>query len=404
MKKGKNDFILSVLIAVLLGFIIGIIAPKYAGYLSIVGNIFLRLMQMTIPLLVMGQIIQALSDIKPRDLTSIGFKTMTIFGVSSFLAAIWGIAFALIFQPGKGIILPQKGMETVAKQELSVSDTLLNFFPTNIFQSLSDGSLIQVIVFSLFAGASIAIYQQKNGQKSYLGKLISEINAIVMEIIRLVMKIAPVGVLCLVASTISKTGISVILPLIKYLLVFSVATLIFMGIWILMVKFYCHRRFRDILYGIKDMSILAISTTSSAVTLPLEMKDAHEKLKISKWIVDLVLPLGVSLNSNGAAMHMAITVITVSQFYHHQFSFAGLVYIVVLSTLVSLANAVVPGASLVSLAIIIPQVGLPLESIAVFAGVDYFVGMIRTILNVTSDVFSAMIVEQNLKKSKILSK
>lgn len=140
------------------------------------------------------------------------------------------------------------------------------------------------------------------------------------------------------------------------------------------------------------MSVMALATTSSAVTFPVELKDAKEKIGIKEDIAQIVLSLGMSLNSNGSAMHMAITLVTISQIYNINYGYSTLIYIALLSTLASLANAVVPGAALVSLTIVIPQMGLPIESIAIFAGVDWFVGMFRTILNVDSDVFSAIIV------------
>jgi Na+/H+-dicarboxylate symporter len=140
------------------------------------------------------------------------------------------------------------------------------------------------------------------------------------------------------------------------------------------------------------MSIMSLATTSSAITLPLAIEDSQKRLGIGDRITKLVLPLGMSLNSNGSAMHMAITVITIAQIYGIEYASEKIIYIGIISALISLANAVVPGAGLVSLAIIIPQMGLPLESIALFAGVEWFVGMLRTILNVTSDVFTAVLV------------
>ena len=144
-----------------------------------------------------------------------------------------------------------------------------------------------------------------------------------------------------------------------------------------------------------QMSLMALATTSSAVTLPTEMKDAREKLGISERVTKLVLPLGMTLNSNGSAMHMAFTVVTIAQIYGIQYSGGQYLYVAALAAMVSLANAVVPGAGLVSLAIVVPQMGLPVEVIALFAGVEWFVGMLRTILNVDSDVFTALIVAKS---------
>lgn len=217
-----------------------------------------------------------------------------------------------------------------------------------------------------------------------------------MGVIKMVMTLAPLGVFSLVSSTVSTVGAAVILPLLKYLVVYAGATVIFLGLWILVVSIYCRKSPKFIITGVKNMSIVALTTGSSAVTLPIAMDGAMNRLGIGDRVTNLVLPLGVSLNSNGAAMHMAITVVTVAQLYAIDMSFQRLVYLAILSSLVSLANAVVPGASIVSLAIIFPQMGIPLEAVALFAGVDYFVGMIRTILNVDSDVFTAMLVAKSV--------
>ncbi len=140
---------------------------------------------------------------------------------------------------------------------------------------------------------------------------------------------------------------------------------------------------------------MALATTSSAITLPIAMEESQNKLGLSSRITNLVLPLGMSLNSNGSAMHMAITVMTIAQMYQINFDGIQMVTVAVTATFVSLANSVVPGAGLVSLAIIVPQLGLPIESIALFAGVEWFVGMLRTILNVNSDVYSALLIAKS---------
>ena len=137
---------------------------------------------------------------------------------------------------------------------------------------------------------------------------------------------------------------------------------------------------------------MALSTTSSAVTLPIEMQDAKERLGLREDIADLVLPLGMPLNSNGASIHLAVPSLTIAQIYGVTYAGADLIALTVICTLLSLANAVAPGADLVSLTMIVPQLGLPLDSIGIFAGLTYPVGAIRTILNVNSDVYCALMV------------
>lgn len=393
----KVSMITQIVIAVILGVAFGLLLPKIGVELKIIGDAFLRLMQMAIPVLILGQIIQAVAGINPQELTKLGGKTIAVFGISSFLAAIWGVAMAVVFNPGRGIDLAGAQDLGIQTQEITPAETFLNFLPTNIFDSLSKGSIIQIIVFALFFGIGLNRYIQSKPE-SKLFELIIDFNEVIINVIRYVMLVAPLGIFALIASTISNLGLQIILPLIKYLLVYATASLLFMGLWILMITIYCKVNPIQLVKNMKSMTVMALATTSSAITLPIAMEEAHEKLGLSDRITNLVLPLGMSLNSNGSAMHMALTVMTISQMYQMDFDLSKMITVAITATFVSLANAVVPGAGLVSLAIIVPQLGLPIESIAIFAGVEWFVGMLRTFLNVNSDVYSAIVVARSVNE------
>lgn len=391
----KLSLIAQIVLAVIVGVVFGLAFPTLPSYFSIVGKIFLRLMQMSIPVLILGQIIHALGSINRKEVSRIGGRTVAIFAISTLIAAFWGILFGQFFKPGQGVEINLVGQKVIEARELSFTETFTEFFPSNIFSALSSGTIIQIIIFALIFGLALNRFMEKKPSSPILS-MIEDLNDIIMNVIRMVMTLAPLGVFSLVADTASSAGASVILPLIKYLLIYSMATAIFLGLWILVVSLYCRKSPRFIMAGVKNMSIVALTTVSSAVTLPIAMEGSKKDLGIGDRVTNLVLPLGVSLNSNGAAMHMAITVVTAAQLYGLEMSLERLVYLGILASLVSLANAVVPGASIVSLAIIFPQMGVPLEAVALFAGVDYFVGMIRTILNVDSDVFTAMLVAKSV--------
>ncbi|MCW6652983.1 dicarboxylate/amino acid:cation symporter [Aerococcaceae bacterium NML210727] len=390
-KQKKNSLVVQIVIAVILGGIMGSIMPDFSNYFKVIGDLFLKLMQMSIPLLVLGQIVQAIGGIEAKELKKFGTQTLLIFGVSSLLASIWGVLAAYVFRPGEGVVINVDLENVIESKSLLWTDTLLGFFPSNIFDALSKGSIIQIIVFACFFGLALNRFMQRNPE-SQLFKTISDFNEVIMNIIRLVMTLAPIGVFCLIGSSISDLGTGIILPLVKYLVIYSAATIVFLIFWIIVVCAYCKIGFVPLIRNMRQISIVAIVTISSAVTLPIAIDDAKAKLGISKRITELVLPLGVSLNSNGSAMFMSITVVTIMQLYQIDFNLQTLVYLSIMATLVSLANAVVPGGGLVSLAIIVPQMGLPIESIAIFAGVEWFTGIIRTILNVNSDVYTAILV------------
>lgn len=389
----KPSMITQIAIAVVVGILVGLLIPASGNYLKIVGDVFLRLMQMAIPILILGQIVQAVGSINPKELTSLGGRTIAVFGISSLAAALWGVLMAVTFNPGYGVKMTGFQDASIKAQEISITDTILNFVPKNIFDSLTQGSIIQIIVFALFFGLALNKYLQSHPE-TQLFQIIVDFNEVIITVIRYVMYLAPLGIFALIASTISHLGLQIILPLVKYLLVYGLGTILFLGIWILVITLYCKVSPLRLITNMKNMSVMALATTSSAITLPVALEET--KLGLSKRITNLVLPLGMSLNSNGSAMHMAFTVMTIAQMYQLDFDITKMIYLAITATFVSLANAVVPGAGLVSLAVIVPQMGLPIESIAIFAGVEWFVGMLRTILNVNSDVYSAILVAKSV--------
>ncbi len=391
----KPSMITQISIAVVVGILVGLLIPASGNYLKIVGDVFLRLMQMAIPILILGQIVQAVGSINPKELTSLGGRTIAVFGISSLAAALWGVLMAVIFNPGYGVKMTGFQDASIKAQEISITDTILNFVPKNIFDSLTQGSIIQIIVFALFFGLALNKYLQSHPE-TQLFQIIVDFNEVIITVIRYVMYLAPLGIFALIASTISHLGLQIILPLVKYLLVYGLGTILFLGIWILVITLYCKVSPLRLITNMKNMSVMALATTSSAITLPVALEETETKLGLSKRITNLVLPLGMSLNSNGSAMHMAFTVMTIAQMYQLEFDITKMIYLAITATFVSLANAVVPGAGLVSLAVIVPQMGLPIESIAIFAGVEWFVGMLRTILNVNSDVYSAILVAKSV--------
>jgi proton glutamate symport protein len=393
MKFRKANMTVQIMIAMVLGILAGILLNEKAQGIKLLGDIFLRLIQMSIILLVMGQIIEAVGSLNPKELGKRGIKTIVIFIVSSLIAALFGILFGLVMKPGVGVDLKSlTGSVKIDTSSISsIADTVLGFFPSNIIKSMADGTMTQAIIFSILFGVALS-YIRTESENHKLFDFIIEFNKTVLKMISIIMKIAPIGIFALIASTIGRAGVGVILPLLKYLGVYGLGTFIYLAIFFVIVSIYCNINLIKLVKGMTQMSLVALATTSSAVTLPTEMKDAKEKLGVGEKVTKLVLPLGMTLNSNGSAMHMAITVVTIAQIYGIRYAVSQYLYIAALATLLSLANAVVPGAGLVSLAIIVPQMGLPIESIALFAGVEWFVGMLRTILNVDSDTFTALIV------------
>ena len=387
-----------IVISMVLGVIAGVIGGPVMANIQFVGDIFFRLVQMGIVPFVMCAIVGAVGGLTPKDLSGIGVKGIVWFAVSSLLASAFGLFMATVFQPGAGLAgtaLVENATTTAEATASTWQDTILSFFGSNIVASMSAGTMVPCIVFAIALGLAITYWRNTHDGVCIVFDVIQELENLLLTIIRGVMTIAPIGIFCYVSAMVGTLGAEVLVPLLKYLLVLGGTVAIFLVLWVVVVCVRCSMSPVKLIQKMWPMSVMALATISSAVTLPVEMEDAKNRLGIREDIADLVLPLGMPLNSNGASIHLAITALTIAQIYGMTFAGFDYIYLTVICTLLSLANAVAPGADIVSLTMIVPQLGLPLSSIGIFAGLTYPVGAIRTILNVDSDVFCAMMVAQS---------
>ena len=386
--------VIAMVAGVAMGFVVG---PAMEG-VKFIGDIFFRLIQMCMVPFVMCQIIEAVGGLTRRQLSGMGAKACVAFLVSSLLASAFGILAAVVFRPGAGLAdtaLVQQATTDLEATAISIQDTITGFFTTNIFTAMAEGSMVPCIVFAVFFGLGISMYQERHGGSCVVYCAVLEINEVLLSIIKLVMRVAPVGISCYVAASIGSLGVEILIPIGKYLVVLAAATLVFMAGWIVLVSVRCGLSPVRLIAKMFPMSVMAAATISSAVTLPLEMEDAKHKIGIRLDVANLVLPLGVPLNSNGSALHMAVTAVFVSQMYNMEFMGSELMLVCVIAWLLSLANAVAPGATLISLTMLMPALGLPLEAVAILGGLEYIVAAIRTTLNVNSDVFCALLVAKS---------
>lgn len=386
--------VIAMVAGVAMGFVVG---PAMDG-VKFIGDIFFRLIQMCMVPFVMCQIIEAVGGLTRRQLSGMGAKACVAFLVSSLLASAFGILAAVVFRPGAGLAdtaLVQQATTDLEATAISIQDTITGFFTTNIFTAMAEGSMVPCIVFAVFFGLGISMYQERHGGSCVVYCAVLEINEVLLSIIKLVMRVAPVGIFCYVAASIGSLGVEILIPIGKYLVVLAAATLVFMAGWIVLVSVRCGLSPVRLIAKMFPMSVMAAATISSAVTLPLEMEDAKHKIGIRLDVANLVLPLGVPLNSNGSALHMAVTAVFVSQMYNMEFMGSELMLVCVIAWLLSLANAVAPGATLISLTMLMPALGLPLEAVAILGGLEYIVAAIRTTLNVNSDVFCALLVAKS---------
>lgn len=386
-----------IIIAMVLGIAAGALIGKPIGNIKFLGDIFLRLIQMSVVILIMGAVIEAVGSLDPDELGRLGGKTLVGFLITTVIAAAVGIILANVLRPGSGITGMNNLHSSVKAVNQSFSDIIVNFFPKNIMESLSTGNTIQVIVFAILFGLALSILGKKDGDNSILN-IVKKINVVLTYIIKIIMKSAPIGIFALIAWVVGTTGVKVIIPLAKFLLAMGIGSIGILLVTVLITALYAKVSPVKLLAKFYRMLVVAFTTTSSAVTLPVEMEDAEKKLGINKRVSSLVLPLGMSLNSGGLALYLALACLTVAQFFNINLTLSQQITVVVMSTLATLGTVVVPGGGLVALAIVFPTMGLPVEGIALLAGIDWFSGMFRTVLNVFNDVMVAFVIAVNEKE------
>lgn len=382
-KKFKVSLTNQILIATIIGIAAGVILGPKVAPIKVVGDIFLRLIMMSVPLIILGSITTAVGQISPKELGKLGFKIFSWFAIGTIISAIIGIAVGYLVKPGLGLPAMELA-KTIEPTSQTILETLVNFIPNNIIDSLAKTNMIHIIVFGIFLGIATSINLEKTGDRKFLD-LVVKFNEILLVIINMVMKIAPLGVGALIAVVSGSLGLGVITLMIKYLGGLALACGIVMILAILVTAARVKVNPFILAKKLGNMTLVAATTTSSAITLPTKMNDSVHKLGASKRISDLVNPLGMAMNSCGQAVFMSMASLMLLQFFDMDTSLIRVVQIVAVSTLGCMGSLAVPGGGLVVFVSMMPVLGLPIEGIALIAGVDWFRGAITTIPNVDID-------------------
>ncbi|OJU80304.1 MAG: dicarboxylate/amino acid:cation symporter, partial [Chlamydia sp. 32-24] len=381
-----------ILIALFLGVITGAILGPKAEYLKPVGTIFLNLINMIIVLLVLSSMTVGITSIHdPQKLGRVGLKSLLMYVCTTMIAIGIGLLFAKLTKPGAG-------MGLVATNDVKIQDTpglseiLISIIPTNPIASLVEGNVLQIIVFALFLGISINFAGQKGKP---LLELLESLADVMYKLTSIIMEFSPFGVFAIMAWVSGTFGVAVLIPLLKFLLTFYAASffhvlIVFVGILWFMAKLNPLPFFK----GMGDAIMVAFSTCSSSATLPVTMQCVQKNLGVSKNITSFILPLGSTVNMNGAAIFQGMSVLFVAQAYGIDLEFKSLITIVFTATLSAIGAAGIPGTGFIMLSVVFSSVGLPIEGLALLAGIDRLREMVSTVLNVLGDAVVALYVAQ----------
>lgn len=374
----------------ILGIIVGAIFGEGATVIKPIGTLFINFIKMLIVPLVFLSLVVGVTSLKdPAKMGRIGIKAIVWYLFTTAIAVCIGLIFGLVFQPGSGIEIAADAAAK-SKDMPSVIDTLLNIVPKNPVAALASGNILQIIAFAIITGIAINFV----GIKADPLERVFEAGAEVMyKITHGVMELAPFGVFALMAWVAGNYGLSILLPLVKIIACVYIACILHAVVtYGLILKFYGHLRFMPFFKGILDAQMVAFTTTSSSGTLPVTLRCTQENLGVSKSTSSFVLPLGATINMDGTAIYEAIAALFVAQVFGVALSGGDYFTIILVSTLASVGTAGVPGAGLIMLTLVLTQVGLPLEGIAIVAGIDRILDMARTTINVTGDaMISTMI-------------
>lgn len=398
--ENKKRFSISlttqILIATAGGIVFGSLVGEWASNLKFIGDIFIRLIQMSVVLLVMSAVASAVGGGDGQDVGKMGFHTFKWIIIFTVISDGLGVALSMLLQPGIGVeIASAADVANSSVETGSIQDTILGFVPTNIINSMAEGSMVPCIVFSLFFGVAMGAYAKESGNRNVI-EWVQGINGVITNIIKIVMNVAPIGIFCLLANVAGTTGFKVIIPMLKFLLVLligdAIQFLLFGPFTAAVTKvnlFKMPKKFAK-------MSMMAVTTTSGAICLPTKMEDEVTKFGISRKVADFTGPITMSMNSCGAAQCYVAAIFFMAQSTGIQMTPYQMGMAILLSCLMCLGTISVPGGSVIVYTFLATSLGLPLESIAVLIGIDWFAGMFRTLMNVDVDVMIGLLVASKL--------
>ncbi len=360
------------------------------GLFDTIGQIFVRSLKLLVVPLVFVSLICGVSSLGNNSrMGAVATKTIALYMTTTAIAIALAIMVAVIVQPGVGIDLAI-ATEFVAKEAPPLKTTIINIFPSNPVQSMADGSILQVIVFSLLMGLGIS----KSGEKGQrISEFFNDLNEVIMKIVMMLMKLAPYGIFCLLAKLFSDVGIGMILNLAKYFFtVLFVLLLHSLGVYSLILKFFTGLSVRTFLSKMRSALALAFSTASSGATMPVTLRTVEKRLGVDNSVASFTVPLGATINMDGTAIMQGVATVFIAQAYNIGLGLDGYLTVVLTATLASIGTAAVPGVGLVMLVMVLNQVGLPVEGIGLIIGVDRLLDMTRTATNVTGDAMVTTVV------------
>ena len=363
------------------------------GIFSTLGQIFISSLKMLVVPLVLVSLICGTSSLSdPSKLGRLGIKSISFYILTTGIAVSLAIMAGLLVAPGEGLNL-QAETTYAAKEAPSLSQVIVNMFPSNPINALAQGNMLQIIVFAVLLGVAMAMTGDAGKR---VAAFFEDLNTVIMRLVTIIMNLAPYGVFVLMAKLFASIELGTIVSLVKYFMVVLVVLIIHgLVTYSALLKVFSGLSPVMLLTKMRDAALFAFSTSSSSATLPVTMETARNKLGVGKSVSSFTLPLGATINMDGTAIMQGVATVFIAQVYAVDLTLGDYVMVVLTATLASVGTAGVPGVGLIMLAMVLQQVNLPVEGIALIIGVDRLLDMTRTAVNITGDCTVACIIAKS---------
>src|SRR5690554_163609 len=396
-----------IILAMILGILVGAVIHLIPGldedhglYRLVVDGLFgtvaqmciASLMLLVVPLVFVSLVCGSATLGSDSRMGVMAVKTVGLYLLTTALAITLAITLAALLGPGENVqlaALHATGSNHVAAP--SIKETLINIIPSNPIGAMAEGNMLQVIVFALLLGIAIA---RTTGEPSrYLLEFFNHLNTVVLKLVMLLMQLAPYGVFCLLAKLFSELGWGTIADLGFYFAVVLLALVLHgLGVYSLLLKILTGLSLVTFLRKMQPVLLFSFSTASSNATIPVTLRTVEEELGVDNKVASFSVPLGATINMDGTAIMQGVATVFIAQVYGIDIGLTGYLMVVLTATLASIGTAGIPSVGLVTLAMVLQQVGLPVEGIAMIIGVDRLLDMVRTSVNVTGDALVSTVV------------
>ncbi|MDZ7668413.1 MAG: dicarboxylate/amino acid:cation symporter [Gammaproteobacteria bacterium] len=393
-----------ILVGMFVGIVLGVVIQQFAlpdshwlytigvnGFIDAGGRIFIASLQlMVVPLVLVSLICGAASLGATGNMGRVGGKAIGLYLATTAIAITIALSLALLVDPGMGGGEPPMDVEYDPGEPTSIKDTLIGIFPTNPVAAMAEGNMLQIIVFAILFGIAVS-HAGESGTR--LMGFFEDVNEVLMRLITVLIKLAPIGVFCLMTRLFATEGFDEIYKLGAYFLTVIGALLIHMlVVYPLLLTLLARLNPLVFLRKMREPMLVGFSTASSGATIPVTLRTVEHRLGVKNEVASFSVPLGATINMDGTAIMQGVATVFIAQFYQVGLDVSDYLMVILTATMASIGTAGVPGVGLIMLTMVLTQVGLPVEGIMLIIGVDRLLDMLRTAVNITGDGMVASIV------------